>query len=541
MSEGRRFDFGLGSGVLAVIKNWRAWVLLLLLVGPFLAYIGFGTIWLYERKWLWTAGSLWVASGIGFAVLAARWTKATTPLLPPLDWDAPHTFTAFDRKAWEIVESEADQGDLIALEALSEIDIYIETSRRLARKLAVHYHPLAADPIGHVPIVEFLTAMELAAEDLNRLCHQVPGGDLLTAAHWKQAVQVAGYVQKANDIYSYLLPIFSPITGLARLGTQQWMVKPAWKNMQQNLLRWFYRAFVNRLGMHLIELYSGRLAIGTGQYRRLTRKSVRSAQPVDGELATLVVAVAGARGAGKTRLIESLKLARGGDLSLLKARLVAAGLDEALIERLQTAQLVELPGYTTNPGGESARDRATRREAVEQAVEADLMILVIDGRRDTHAADVAFAQAWDLWYVEHPRLEIAPAMAVVTMVDKPEFGGEWAPPYNWATGHRSRELAVRARLEAIRAALPPTINEVVAVGLPEASEYGIAELLLPALASLFQRAERTALIRHLHRVSTRSKASRLVSQVGQQGRSLWESLRAARGKRKTGATTPPQG
>lgn len=88
-------------------------------------------------------------------------------------------------------------------------------------------------------------------------------------------------------------------------------------------------------------------------------------------------------------MIESLKLARGGDLSLLKARLVAAGLDEALIERLQTAQLVELPGYTTNPGGESARDRATRREAVEQAVEADLMILVIDGRRDTHAADVA--------------------------------------------------------------------------------------------------------------------------------------------------------
>ena len=40
------------------------------------------------------------------------------------------------------------------------------------------------------------------------------------------------------------------------------MARPAWRNMQQNLLRWFYRAYVNRLGTHLIELYSGRLSIG---------------------------------------------------------------------------------------------------------------------------------------------------------------------------------------------------------------------------------------------------------------------------------------
>ena len=42
--------------------------------------------------------------------------------------------------------------------------------------------------------------------------------------------------------------------------------------MQQNMLRWFYQAYVNRLGAHLIELLSGRLAIGADQYRRLTRQ-----------------------------------------------------------------------------------------------------------------------------------------------------------------------------------------------------------------------------------------------------------------------------
>jgi len=515
-----------------VLKHWRAAVLLALLIGPVLVYIGFGSLWLYERGWLLLAGSLWVATGIVFSILAARWTKTTASILPPLDWDAPQTFSEFDRQAWKIVEAEAEKGDTVSMESLVEIDQYIDTAKRMATDLARHYHPVRADPIGHVPVVEFLTAFELASEDLNRLCHQVPGGDLITASHWKQAVQMAGYLQKANDIYSYLLPIFSPVNGLVRLGTQQWMVKPAWKNMQQNLLRWFYRAFVNRLGTHLIELYSGRLAIGTDRYRRLTRKSTATSKGGQEETETLVVAVAGARGAGKSRLIELLQLARQGDLTLVKARLVSEGVDEALLNRLQTAKLVEVPGYTVNLAKESARDRSTRAEAVEQAVEADLLILVVDGRRDTFAADLAFAQAWNAWYLEHPRLEIPPAMAVVNHVDDQAFGTDWAPPYDWQSGHRPRETAVRARVEAIRGVLPPTILQVVPVGLDQTSPFGILEQVIPILANLFQKAERIALLRHLHEVSSRSKAGRLISQVGQHGRSLWENLRSARARRK---------
>ncbi len=136
---------------------------------------------------------------------------------------------------------------------------------------------MAANPIDDVPLVELMTALELAAEDLSRLCRQIPGGDLVTLSHYRKAVQVAGYISKANDLYSYLLPFLSPVGGLARWGSREWIVKPAWKSMQQNMLRWFYQAYVNRLGAHLIELLSGRLAIGAEQYRRLTRKSHRAA------------------------------------------------------------------------------------------------------------------------------------------------------------------------------------------------------------------------------------------------------------------------
>ncbi|GAC1466410.1 MAG: hypothetical protein NVSMB9_06920 [Isosphaeraceae bacterium] len=509
-------------------QNWRAWVLLVLLVGPILAYVGLGTLWLFERGWLLFAGLVWFGSGIVFAALAARWTGSKRELLPPIDWDVPQTFAQSDRDAWVLVEEEAEQSETVPLESLTDFDLYITTGRRLAMKIAQHYRPLSADPIEHVPLVDMLTAMELAAEDLTHLCRQIPGGDMITTAFWKKAVQVAGYLQRANDIYSYLLPIFSPVNGLVRLGTQQWMVKPAWKNMQQNLLRWFFRAFVNRLGVHLIELYSGRLAIGADQYRRLTRRGARPLKGLHSDVPPLKIAVAGARHSGKSYFLARIHETRGTDLTILKAKLEGAGVDEAALEHLKTAQWIEIPGYTHTPGGESARDRASRREAVSEAVSADLLILVIDASADTTSADTEFARAWDRWYVEHPNVELPPALVVLSGIDNPQLGGDWKPPYNWEKGEGPREKAARDKLQMLRSALPPAFTEIVPVGIRSETPFGVVERFLPVLAAQFRRAERAALIHHLRRISEQSKARRLISQVGDQGRSLWSRIRAPR-------------
>ncbi|HEV3164905.1 MAG TPA: GTPase [Isosphaeraceae bacterium] len=504
-------------------------MLLILLVGPFAAYIGFGAMWLAQRGWwLYYATGLWILSGIVFAILAARWTASKNQLLPPIDWDSPQTFAPRDRAAWALVQEEADRGESISMDDLSTADVYIDTGRRLVRRLAAHYHPLSHDPIEHVPLIELLTALQLAAEDLTHLCHQVPGGDLLTTSHWRRAVQAAEYLNWANDVYTYLLPIIQPVTGIGRLVTQKLMVKPAWKNMQQNLLRWFYQAYVNRLGTHLIELYSGRLAIGVDQYRRLTRRGFAEAPPVEAEALPLVIAVAGARDVGKSRLIELLKHVWSNSPDAARPQLAAAGLDETVMKRLRTAQWVEVPGYTATPGGESARDRATRRDAVTEAVKADLLLLVVDGTREDPAADVKFAQEWDHWYLDHPGLEVPPAVAIVTGVDRPEWGGNWKPPHDWAHGSGVRETAVRTRLEALRSSLPPTVTQLIAVGLGPEAPFGVSELILPALAAQLHRAERVALIRYLHRTASRSKAKRLMMQVGQHGRRLWDSLRNSR-------------
>ena len=137
--------------------------------------------------------------------------------------------------------------------------------------------------------------------------------------------------------------------------------------MQQNLLRWFFRAFVNRLGMHLIELYSGRLVIGADQYRKLTRKVGKGGPEVEPTSFDLTIAVAGSRDSGKSKLIEALDAARKGDLPALRGKLATLGGDEAGLDRLLGAKIVEVDHYTPSEAGkESARNRSTRRHAVAE-------------------------------------------------------------------------------------------------------------------------------------------------------------------------------
>jgi uncharacterized protein len=509
------------------LKQWRSWVLVVLLVGPVFIYAALGMRWLWDRGWLvlTVASVLWLFSGVLFAILAARWTKTSRPMMPPLDWDAPQTFAPLDREAWKIVQAEADQGESLVFEVLLSPDVYINSGLRLFRRLANHYHPHATHPLDNVPLIELLTALELAAEDLSGLCRQFPGGDLIALAHWRKAVLVAGYLSKASDLYSYLSPLLNPVTGLARLGTQHLIVKPAWKSTQQNLLRWFYQAYLNRLGMHFIELLSGRLAVGAAHYRKLTG---RAAVPADksSELGPLVIAVAGASGSGKLALIAAIKAVCAQDSPELKQKIASLGVEPKVRDRLAEARWVDGPPFPASTGAQTRRDRSAREAAVAAAVEGDFFILVVDGRRADHSAEAEFANAWDRWFRDHPHRDVPPTLVVLTGVDHSEYGEGWDPPYDWTSGLGFRETRVRAELDALREVLPPRFREFVVVGQNATAPFGVAEHLIPALAAMTIRAERIALLRRLQEISSRSKVARLMHQIGQHGRWLMGNIRS---------------
>ena len=159
-----------------------------------------------------------------------------------------------------------------------------------------------------------------------------------------------------------------------------------------------------------------------------------------------------------------------------------------------------------------------------------MLVLVVDGRKGLTAADAAFAKTWDAYYLQHPDREPPPALVVVTGVDREEFGPAWQPPYDWSAGQGVRETAVRGLFDTLRAALPPTFTSFAAAGLPEGTPFGMIEHVLPALAEQLHRAERAALLRRLHAAAHRSKAGRVFSQLGQQGKNVWAHIKSRRGK-----------
>jgi hypothetical protein len=305
--------------------------------------------------------------------------------------------------------------------------------------------------------------------------------------------------------------------------------------MQQNVMRWFYQAYVNRLGTHLVELLSGRLAIGPDHYRRLTRRAhALTALPED-EVPPLTIGVAGTAVSGKSRLLSAMREACHGDLTLLKAKLSNLAIEPELIDRLRDAKWIEAPDFRSWAESPGRRDRARIQAAVDAAVAADLLILVVDARSGDKA-EFAFAQAWDRWFIEHPRNEIPPVLVVLTGVEGPDFGEGWQPPYDWAAGHGPREAAVRTRIDGLRAALPPTFGDILAIGLSDPRPFGAIEQVLPAIATRLHKAERTALIRRLHEMGGRSKVGRLVQQLGIHGKALWGNLRSRR-KGETATST----
>ena len=197
----------------------------------------------------------------------------------------------------------------------------------------------------------------------------------------------------------------------------------------------------------------------------------------------LVAAVAGARGAGKSRLIDAISQAMQGNATLIRARLQGLGLDASLAESLTLVQWREAPGYPPTTGKESRKNRSAQQTAVSSAIDVDLVLLVIDGRKGLQPGDVSFAQEWDRFFITHPEREAPPTLVVVTGVDQPDFGVIWRLRM---TGRPARECAKRpsaAVSKSLRATLPPTFNTFTAAGLPAETAFGVVEHVIPALAA----------------------------------------------------------
>ena len=212
-------------------------------------------------------------------VLAWYWQRNQT-LLRPVNFEPNAHWTDRDQQAWKLVQARATAAKDLDADKLVDPKFYMTVGPGNGPGTGRHFTtPKPKTPYGNLTVPEMLAVVELASHDLAEMVDKyLPGGHLLTINDWRPPARRWTGIKSASTVYWIASALISPInTGLRYAATQMGLTTPL-QMLQENLLIWFYTAFLQRLGTYLIELNSGRLSVGATRYRQLVEAAAGGAK-----------------------------------------------------------------------------------------------------------------------------------------------------------------------------------------------------------------------------------------------------------------------
>ncbi|HET6575524.1 MAG TPA: GTPase [Fimbriiglobus sp.] len=529
-------------------RYWfRIAVVALLALAPVVFLSGVGMYHLWDRGWSFTAYWPMALCWLAAYLLGRYWTRRRKPT-ETTSIPTPEYWTDRDKRAWAIVEAHAAQVPALTAEQFGDLNRYASDAQELALQVARVYKPNAADPFGHLTLPEVLACGELVAHDLTALVNKyVPGSHLLTVGDLKRirnTVDTASeWYPRLRNVYWIASAIFNPVkTGLQVAATKAGLA-PAFAGFQQNLMVWFYTAYLKELGRHLIELNSGRLRVGAKRYQELmalhkeppTNEASGGRQPPvsedqqgadaprSPETPPVTLAIVGPVKAGKSSLVNALlgEQKAGTDVLPLTPGVTRYTLTQP--DR-PTFTLLDTAGF-----GNDGASEADVAAAVEAARLADVMLLVIPARSAARRPESEFLDRVRSALATLPNLKMPPVLVVLSHVDLLSPLMEWAPPYDWRAGTRPKEVQLREAVQAVADQFADRAAGVVPVCTAAGKEMGVKDELLPAVVAFLGEARGVSLLRALHVEATADQTKRVVNQVlnagGQLLKAWWETTK----------------
>jgi predicted GTPase len=516
------------------MSRWRIAVLLTLFFAPFVFLMSVGGYHLWINHWsfyAWWPMALCITAAF---LLAWHWQR-NKRLVAPLEFERLPHGTDRDQEAWKIVAAKAKAAEQVPPAKFTEINYYTQTGQELALEIARFYHPGAADPYGNLTVPEILAVAELAARDLSEMVIKyVPGSHLLTINDWKRARQAIDWYKTGSNVYWLAAAVLNPIETAVRFAASRWGAGSTWDLLQNNLQLWFYIAFLNRLGAHLIELHSGRLRVGVDRYRQLMAQHQPGSQP-DTQAAPPAEAAAPTPEPARDVTITIAGQVKVGKSSLVNALL---GEQTALTDVLPTTS--EVTRYRLKPENVNSRltlldtqgyghegPREDELRVTEAAArDSDVILLVLHARNPARQGDVQMLERLRQWFGQNPHLRMPPVVGVLTHVDLLSPAMEWAPPYNWLHPTRPKEQQMQQALQVARDQFGGQLAAVVPVCCAPGKVFGIDEALLPALSEKLGEARTVALLRVLKAEADAGRVRKVFDQllaVGKEAaRVLWQ-------------------
>lgn len=514
------------------MSRWRILVVIGLLILPFVFLATVGSIYLWSISYGFLTWLVIITCmGTGY-ILAYRWQNQKVLLKPPQFENPPH-WTERDQQALLLVKQKADQAAQFNSELFTQPDTYFQAAKELAQELAQFYFPGAKNPINHLTVPEILAVVELASHDLAMMVDRyLPGGHLMTLKDWQKAKLASDWFQSANNVYWAVSAIFNPIDAAIRLVGSRLGVTTPMLMLQKNLQLWLYVAYLERVGHYLIEVYSGRLKVGTQRYLEMLRQRLPgqsgitpnpSPQDPADAIQKITITLIGQVKAGKSSLVNAILGEQKAITDVLPA---TSGIDHYELKspgKETTLIFLDTVGY-----GHSGPKTDQLNQTREAVLNADIVLMVFHATNPGRQADLEMLQFVRSWFQLKPDLKRPVVLGIVTHIDLLKPVMEWSPPYDWQNPKRTKEKNIHDALEAVYEHFGSYLDGIVPVCTAAEKVYGIDQFLVPALGKLHDLAHGVALLRCIKAESNTGKIRKIFTQLvesgGEAARFFWKKI-----------------
>jgi uncharacterized protein len=489
------------------LKAWQ-WAILatpIALIVAFLLISAGSQIHAWGISWIWAVFTLIL---VGWRYLLVKWTR---PGVNQIE-------SAIAEVNKELTENTITSGAETSLQeilntAQNDAPIWQDWQtfwmrcQDLVVAVAHIYHPEVKYPLLNIRVPQAYGLIRGTVNDLDVWMQKL--SPVLNQATVGQAYQ-------AYEVYQRLEPsarkfmrawnlaqwVLNPYAAIAKRASKGY-TNEANQQLLGNLSQLLREAALRNLCRQAVTLYSGSIpvsvSVSTPQPKTQTLRDILTqASPVEVVEQKLVnILLVGRTGAGKSSLINTLFQSELAEVDVLPST------DEIQSYHWQTPTGEKLTLWDT-PGYEQVNRADLREEVLDYASNADLLLLV------TPALDPALQM--DLDFLQAVKAEVAdlPAIAIVTSVDKLRPIREWQPDYDWESGTRPKEIAIREATQYRRQLLGNICNLVLPVVTGDMKTgrgaWGV-EMLSMGLVEAIAPAKQLRLARFLRDLDTRTLAA----------------------------------
>lgn len=393
-----------------------------------------------------------------------------------------------------------------------DLQTFSQRCQSLVIAIAHIYHPEVKYPLLNIYVPQAyglirgtMNDMDLWMDKLTPVLNQV------TVAQAYQALEIYRKLEpsarKLLQAWNWAQWLLNPAAAFAKQISQRSSDR-ATQELLVNLSKLLRENALKNLCRQSISLYSGNnLPITISPVSTPTlpkaktqtlREIISQAEPIETvEQKPVNILITGRTGAGKSSLINTIFQANLATVDVLPST-----------DRIQSYQWQNATAETLNlwdtPGYEQVKRADLRKEVIEYANQADLLLLVTPALDPSLQMDVDFIK--DIL----TETKDLPVITIITQVDRLRPIREWQPPYDWEWGDRPKEKSIREATEYRAKLLAEYSNVVLPVvtgDIPtNRNSWGIETLSLALMESIAP-AKQLRLARFLRNLEARTIAA----------------------------------